>query len=69
MSTSKGRIEFQTEEEKREQALQSDDLGFKYLEVSVKDRVERGPREEPKPGQERFRVIVRTAIEAVDDEG
>lgn len=38
------------------------------MECTIRDRIEKGPREEPKAGPERFKVVVRTTVEAVDDD-
>ncbi|CAD8075730.1 unnamed protein product [Paramecium primaurelia] len=53
-----------------EKYLFSDDLCFKYLEVSVKDRIDKAAKgEDVRAGQERFKVVVRTTVEAENNDG
>jgi hypothetical protein len=40
-------------------------MAFKYVKCVVKDRIEsKSKSEEPKPGEERVHVIVRTTVDA-----
>lgn len=51
-------------------AQHSTEFAYKYVQCSVKDRLDKGGRsEEPKAGETRFNVVVRTQIDACDKEG
>lgn len=56
--------------ERHQSAQYSEDFAYKYVQCSVKERIDKGGRnEEPKAGDTRFNVIVRTQIDACDNEG
>ena len=55
--------------ERKDDAQYSNDMAFKYVKCILKERIEsKSKAEEPKAGEEKINVIVRTTIEACNSQ-